>query len=418
MQSARQQPGKRALIVTVGVSSQPSGADIVDALMIDIEAYRPDHLILASTDLSRPIADALAHRAKRSVPTIEHLDLPSAHDLDLIFNRVRGVIQRLIDEGYSNENIAVNYASGTKVMSSGLALAAVFNACGSLRYVRSASTTAPAERLIATPARAVFANRDIALAKVLATELRFQLACSILRNVHSDFLSEAERQVCKDLITLFEAYDAWNGFRVGRFLELYESVEDGRKELDPFLLSDESLEAARELGRAIARRKPSSLICLDLYNSAKRYRRAGDYNDAVARLYRAMEILAQERMLEKWGIDPDNVMAQKVPPRYRPDFEALRSMQDGVIRLGLRKSYELLYRLGDDLGSDFHNDPHIAERLAERRSSMLAHGVDPIDARECNAFFDWTTVFFERHIEAFQERRKRLQFPWFTERRA
>jgi hypothetical protein len=294
-------------------------------------------------------------------------------------------------------------------------MAAVFSDCGALRYVRSAAFGPQAQRLISTPAAAMFAHRDLKEALLLAVELRFQSACRILSRIRSDFLDAEERRACRELLTLFQAYGAWDAFHVRRFLLLYATVEFGLKQLEPFRLSEEGLAAGRALADAVEARRPSRIICVDLYNSARRRRRSGAYHDAIARLYRAMELLAQERLLDGHGVDADNVDAHRVPPRYRPDFEALRSPQDGRIRLGLRKTYELLYRLEDPLGLDFEQDPLMPARLDERRPTMLAHGVDSMDDTASAAFFAWVTSFFERHIENFARLGDLLQFPWLRE---
>jgi len=360
------------------------------------------------------VADQLAARAQAAGAQVEHVALPSPHDLDGIFDKIRRTIFRLLAKGYKNEDIAINYSSGTKVMSNGLTLAAVFSACGSLRYVRSASGLPRAKRLISTPAGAIFANRDIMQAIVLASELRFKSASRILESIQVDFLSVEQRRLREDLMTLFQAYAAYEAFQVSRFVELYQTVAFGAEALEKFRVRETSIEAIRDLAEAMTQGKPSPLICINLYNSAQRRRQGGDYNDAIAHLYRAMELMAQGRLLEKYGIDADNVDIHKAPPKYRPDFETLRSPQDGRIRLGLRKAYELLYRLENELGVDFQQDEQMPQRLDERHSTVMAHGVEPVSDQLCEAFFRWVTAFFTRHIEGFRECSRLLQFPWLS----
>lgn len=405
---------KRALIITIGLSSKADSPGIIDALAVDVEDFGPDHVVLISTAISRPIADRLAERIEPLVATVQHCSLEAAHDLNEVFGASRDAIEQLVGDGYARRDIAVNYGSGTKVMSCGLVMAAVFGRCGSLRYVRS-GRGAPSERLIEASTAGVFAHRDLAMAVVSARELRFTSARRILRGVQTSLLRPEERTDRAQLLKLFEAYHAWHGFLIGRFLELYENVTFDSPMREPFRLSDEGLAAARQLAADLEAQRPSVSLCIELFNSAERCRFTGGLTDAFSRLYRAIEVLAQERLLERYGIDADDVDAHKAPPRYRPDFEALRSLQDGRIRLGLRKTYELLYRLEDDLGVDFIDDEQMPARLDERRSTILAHGVEPVSKTVADAFFLWTESFFSRHIEDFGQRREALQFPWLKE---
>ncbi|MCX7044117.1 MAG: TIGR02710 family CRISPR-associated CARF protein [Candidatus Sumerlaeota bacterium] len=415
---AQDNNGKRAMVVTVGFASDRVEKRIADALMMDIEDYHPAFVALASTSQSLPVAEQLAARIQATGVRTEHLPLESAHDLDGIFHRIRDVIARLVDEGYRSEDIAVNFASGSKVMSAAAALAAIFSACGPLRYVRSsvaAQQLPRQQRLISTSARAVFANRDIQQAILLGINLRFQSARQILASIHPDFLTQEERHVSQDLENLLEAYGAWDAFQIARFLELYEAVCFDHKELERFRLPENALLAVRELARILASGSPSPMICVELFNSALRRVQSGAYADAMARLYRALELLAQERLLGRWGIAADDVNAHKIPPRYRPDFEALRSPQDGRIRLGLRKCYELLLRLEDDLGREFHQDAEMLAALDERRDTILAHGVAAVSQDVNAAFFACVGRFFEKHIQDFRLKSRELQFPWLED---
>ncbi len=403
---------QRALLVTIGADGENPA--VIEALMADITAYRPDLLAIVETDRSRAAAESLERAASDRVRTIEHVRLNTAHDIDEIFGRIRELIGSLLARGFHKNAIAVNYSNGTKVMTSALVLAAVFEDAGQLRYVRSEAGMPLDERLITAPAGAIFANRDIDFAITLGLQTRFAQAGRILAAICPDFLKDEERRLVAELESLVWAYGEWDEFRIGRFLERYETVSFAAPALAPFYLDTAGAEAVRQLADAMAGKRPAAILAVEFFNSAERRRREGAVNDALTRQYRALEILAQERLLLKYGINADDVSAPKTPPRYRPDFEALRSPTDGRIRLGLRKAYELLYRLDDALGQDFQNDDQMPTRLDERRMAVLAHGVTPIDTRSEEDFYQWTRQFLTRHIPDFDDWRHRLQFPWIA----
>jgi len=52
---------------------------------------------------------------------------------------------------------------------------------------------------------------------------------------------------------------------------------------------------------------------------------------------------------------------------------------DKKIKIGLFRDYELLDALGDALGEKFSSDKKVQQLLTRRNSSILAHGIEPMD---------------------------------------
>ncbi len=105
-------------------------------------------------------------------------------------------------------------------------------------------------------------------------------------------------------------------------------------------------------------------MVVDLINNARRQIEEGKYDDALARLYRACEMLAQLRLLQK-GINSSDVDLNndKVPKKSKG---------------WLAKSYQLLDEMGDELGQRYTSDRKLQAILNERNYSILAHGCKPI----------------------------------------
>jgi CRISPR-associated protein (TIGR02710 family) len=111
-------------------------------------------------------------------------------------------------------------------------------------------------------------------------------------------------------------------------------------------------------------------------------RRAGQqrYDDAVARVYRALELVAQIRLKTKYGIDTANVELGKIPQPLLAELECARSAE-GRVELGLLKAWILLETMPDPvLGPWFtQRKGQVKDFLSVRNSSILAHGVRPVD---------------------------------------
>nr|WP_279611285.1 TIGR02710 family CRISPR-associated CARF protein [Thermostichus vulcanus] len=117
-------------------------------------------------------------------------------------------------------------------------------------------------------------------------------------------------------------------------------------------------------------------IVEDLLLNAERRASQQRFDDAVGRIYRALELLAQVRLKQKYEIETGNVDPQRLPEALRTHYQN----RQGKIEIALRKSYELLSQLGGDpLGKLFQERQSlIADALQVRNHSLFAHGFQPI----------------------------------------
>jgi CRISPR-associated protein (TIGR02710 family) len=134
----------------------------------------------------------------------------------------------------------------------------------------------------------------------------------------------------------------------------------------------------------------------DLLANAERCAHRGRYDDAVARLYRATELLAQIRLRRVYDIQTGDVwldspaiaecpaaleLLEKARAQAVPLSEGSRGAdtRDRQVKIGLWQAYSLLGALGDPLGEHFLADSrHLKGFLEMRHRSILAHGLDPV----------------------------------------
>lgn len=126
----------------------------------------------------------------------------------------------------------------------------------------------------------------------------------------------------------------------------------------------------------------------DLRANAERAAARGRYDDAVGRLYRATELLAQVKLRRDYGIRTSNVdpAHPKIPDDLRPELERHRTSPK-AIKIGLLAAYELLAAMNDPLGTYFAEHRGALLYVIEKRNQTLfAHGLTPVDRKT------WTDV--------------------------
>lgn len=123
----------------------------------------------------------------------------------------------------------------------------------------------------------------------------------------------------------------------------------------------------------------SALISDLMANALRRGERERKYEDAVTRLYSAVEKLAKARLKVAWNIDNSNIDLESLPdPELAKELQDSRG-HDGKIQLPLQRSYELLAKLDDPLGRNFRaRQDQLRNIQGVRNHSLLAHGFDPV----------------------------------------
>ncbi len=402
----------KAVICTVGTVYE-GRENILNVLAEEIKRLDPAYVAFIVSKESRIAAEKISSSVHLPENSVAYIELETPHDLNEVFARTNETIRHLLAAGYSPADISLNYTSGTKVMGSGAVLAAVFNQCSELRYIYEGGPKG--DRVIITRPEAVSAYRDLLLASRLVEELRFQSASDLLARIDASLLSQYDVTVLESLKKIAEAYNAWDTFNPAHFVAIMSEIASPVDALKKFMVDSGTLGLLAQLASNLAQENYAPLIFADMVNNAVRRILEGKYDDAVARLYRALEMLAQW-VLRRYGIDTDDVDTRRIPPRYRVNFEALRSMDDGMVRIGMRKAYELLAILEAPLGIRFQNKKDFLPLLHARSKSILAHGTSRIAKEDCERFLQHSLELFTGEIPDFCDICHNLQFPWLRGR--
>ncbi len=382
------------LICTVGGSPEP--------VLETIRYWRPIRVRFVHTPQTKPDVEG------RIVPRIieEHLgldagrydcfELPDGQDLTSCLDGLRQLTQEVEQwvsrgEGFQ---VVVDFTGGTKCMSAAMALQARLWPC-LFSYVGGSNRTKDGIGIVVTGAEKVVyqANPWDALGYqaveqfiVLFDQGAFVAAARVAEEAKKRVTSEGRKRELNVLEQLAKAFDAWDRFDHQSAATTFKNVERAGNDLRAVLGRVRAERVLADVGRfgsylnqLCNAAPPSRHHVVDLLTNARRRREAGRIDDAAARLYRAIEALAQVALKKAHGIgSTEDVPLDRVPTVLRNAWEP--RAEEGKVKLGLQDAFALLSALDDPLGAKFQgaklNDPKSA--LSSRNRSILAHGFEQV----------------------------------------
>lgn len=381
------------LICSVGGTPEPVAASI--------RAWKPARILFLCSTETRPQTDIVLRMALTSgdVPistgSIDYLPLQNPQDLEQTLRDLRPLdrdVREWQQRGVDYQ-VAVDFTGGTKVMSAALALVARRWAC-TFVYVGGDQRTKEGIGIVVSGSERpshqlnpwdALGYQVIEEAIAVFNGGGYASAASLL---DSAIKNTARSEVKRELSTLkavVDAYSAWDRFDHNGAKSRFDDALKNRNDLEIIFSGHASPFAnlerhRREVDSLAKTTEPTITWVIDLVGNARRRAAEGRYDDAVARLYRAFEALAQIRLREQYGIaDTKSIPFDRLPEPLREGWKG-RAHNDAVT-LGLRDVYLLLRELGDDLGrrfSDLKLDDNERSPLVARNQSILAHGFQSV----------------------------------------
>jgi hypothetical protein len=406
---------KRALILTVGTGTRPE-TFIVRPLLKTIRNSHPDYLVLIISEASRQYAKEIVRELSLTEDQFRIVQLQFPDDIQNVFIEINGAVRGIIQRGFQPEEVEIDFTSGTKAMTGGAVLSAIFYSCGSLKYItgerKNGVVMDGTEKFLTIPPQSIFALQELYLARRFILELRFEPALRFLESINIHLLDDYQRVLLENLKNIARAYGSWEAFDHKRFSGYYGKVDFGQPELLPFRVKEGIPSKLVGISKTIQEGKITENVLVDIYNNARRRFDDGKYDDALSRLYRLAEMLAQwELSKPPLEINTSDVDIQRIPEERRGYYETLRD-KDGKIQIGLKKSYELLALFGSPVADLFLKDGKIRALLNKRNLSILAHGTKPISREDCHNLFECLEPLLAMRIFNFNALREELGFPW------
>ena len=392
---------KKALIITVGTGigdNIEATKSIAHAISTSVRAANPERIVFVVSEesLERTIPEV---KAELGDSDCEFVLLKRIEDLNDVFSRVSSAIEKLKNQGY---DVVVDFTSGTKAMSAGAALAAVSEATR-VSYVSGIRVGGRVAKggeqvLTYTPVMGI-ARMQERLAGELFNLHQFAASQRILESVEQSVPDPELSAGIRELRAVIKGYRLWDMFRHEQAFEMLSKSKRVPSQNKEFL------------GRLCSAEDRAPFFVADLLNNAERRFEEGKYDDALARLYRTIELIAQHR-LRSYGVNTSDVDPGRVPEEVRDKYERLRS-EEGKVRLGLHKGYELLFDLGDELGEEFVSNRRLQDLLKRRNDSILAHGLTPVDGEAVSQLRGMTLELAAKAVPQIDTLMEKARFPRF-----
>lgn len=405
---------KTLFIATVGIGTGPE-VDITKPLIKSIREANPDFLLLFASAGSKPNAETIITELKRDTSNSEICVLSDILDIQIIFKEMNDKLDELWQKEFNPSEAIVDFTTGTKPMSSALVLTAMKYNCARLKYIavkRNENRIAVngTERTRTFEPNEILATYSIQSAINEIEKYRFESALELLNKINIGLLTDNEKSLVENLKNIAQAYNYWDKFDHIKFNTTYKNACFDHPALKQFKITDETKSKVHIIGEQIKKNQISEATIADLINNAKRRYEENKYDDAVARLYRTMEMLAQWRLKVKYKQDSDDIKLDRLPPKTIDWISRYR--ENDKIKIGLQKCYQLLEELSDELGKEFRNDDTLKALLKERNESILAHSTKPISKQVCEKLLGIVITYCKNYIDKFEELTKTLTFPW------
>lgn len=405
---------QKVLVQSVGTGQ--AGEDITRELLWSVRAIRPACVLWIVSSSTRAHAERMAGEIGLAPEQWTIHELTDIDNVEEAYRQCLAAIRVLRARGISPEEIEVDFTRGTKAMTAGLTLAAVAHRCQLLTYVAgnrnpSGQVVAGTERQERIEPRWIWADERLRLVVEYCRAMRFDAALSLLDTVNPAWLGDYERRLADGLRAAANGYGAWDRFEFAR------ATGELGKLADETVVELRSFQPDRAVLKRLLGLKPETGLTADrladLFNNAGRRLEEGRYDDALARLYRLAEMLAQWTLHKDFAIDTADVDPAKVPATLRPQLEGLRTTA-GKIQIGLDWDYRLLKAMGHEVGRRFDQGEFlgIGVLLKRRNDSLLAHGLTPIAQKDVESLNEKLRGLVVLDVPDLAQRCADLEFPW------
>lgn len=382
----------RILVMTVGTGVGPDKEkkvrSLAHGLLQSIKHYNPNQIVYFGSEESKVTMDmveTIANEMQVCLPLVkDRIILENIDDFDKCMKQMQDEIENLKKE-MSNPEIIMDYTSGTKTMTAAIVVLSILyhlklSLVGGKRSLDSVVQSGTENIQTQNPYRAY---DKLLIGKLIESinTCRFNTARQYLIQL-VDFPPEK-----KDYYEhIIGGYDAWDKFDHNR---AFDELRKITKNQDPGGLFKANKEFLGKLLNIEDPTSKSEFYIADLVNNARRRVEEGKYDDAVARLYRTIELIEQYLLKRLYNIQTDkvdlNILSEKgVPQEYINDLKALQDEQ-GRIKIGLKRGYEILEKLGNGIGKKYMGDSRLQDLLRKRNESILAHGTKPVTMADCEA---------------------------------
>jgi len=395
------------LIISVGGSPDP--------VIFSIQQRSPDYVCFFASqdsvdlvgDIKRRVAKPLSDR-KVIVDEVE--------DLTTCFEKALECFDWIERELPPETTKVVDVTGGTKAMTAALAIAAVARGAafsyvggerrdkGGLGVVETGSERLR-ESVNPWELFAIEAKRNIAH---FFNARQFEAAAEAVAII-TPRLRDLDRSLLEPIGDAARSYMEWDRFDHRAAVDFLKEANRKLSERLPLVtaqIREVPAEFCRQLEGTLAnlqmlrnRTKDftalHTMMAADLVANAARRIEEGRNDDAVARLYRALELIGQCAFEKRFGMPTSSVPPEVLPEQIRSEYAAkYRESDEPHLKLPLFATFRALREVEDTLGARFSADRDQVDKImSARNNSILAHGVQPVKKRTAEKFLEIVTGY-------------------------
>lgn len=440
---------QKALVLSVGGSEEP--------LIYSIEKFKPDFIYFLHSKDTRKSVDIILNNFDYDSSQYRLKELKNPESLEESFSKSREIMEFLMND----YEIHINFTGGTKPMGAGLVLASIGEKC-SFSYVGSNKGSEGRDKKGVGVVLSgfeeiknqkdpyeVYAVVEFSRGMDFFNKYQFTAAKSNFKSASEKLEDEHLRELANLYVDLVELYDVWDKFdnkinkkTLNSYLEnhILKKINDSKnikntieKESPKFLSQlEDNIEFLKlKISRkGLIEENDVKYYLPDLLNNASRRIEEGKYDDAVARLYRATELIAQTGLANEGFIELSRLRDHKI---FRIPLEAIENCDNkeaveyikglddywyakkGVVKLALSKSFEFLGYLGCQYAKDYLEDNKLKDMVSKRNDSLLAHGLNPISKDDAVNLFGGVLKYAIGVFPEIEKYMEMAKFPKFKE---
>lgn len=395
----------RILFMTVGTGNKNNLEDtLFKPLRMSAETGTWDLLVLLPSTLTEDNAKALADQLRNQATETKPLPAGAENDVDQTYAHFDAVIAEVSGRfAASSPVLEADFTRGTKVMSAALTLAALRHDIPHLRYIEGerdeqGMVISGTERIRQVNPRHVLAQRRLDEAGDLFRRGNFTACQHLIGDPDNPFFAarwieafQPRATVVYRAAAFFAAWDRFD-YRAARDLAKTAQANPMPEGWEPLAVTEamaawidrlaQGLPEADDPDRMAKRAAHVRALAADVLANGERRIAAGQFEDAVVRGYRVLEMVGQARLFDH-GLDSASLPANhEVVEKLAADMkkkgtQGFGENNDGTGTLNAPrdKVNRLLGRLKDPLAPKLkelaENGPFPAK---VRNTSLLIHG--------------------------------------------
>lgn len=405
----------RGVILTVGNSPEP--------LILTINGVKPERAHFLCTRESERHLDRIIEETELAPSQYTRDEVNKSDGVD-VYESVKKTVQNW---EYQESEIAADVTGGTKAMVAGCSLAANTLRIDVLyvksHYWKGKSKPKPASEELIQLKNPLEVFHDIKeqRADELMRHHHYQAAKEIYQHIANNVENPRAFEAKARLVEALHEWDSFNYKDAHKHLnkadELKNQFNLPLPNLNQALTSLQTLshftEQPENFAEFIKDPEKASLLAADLINNSLRRAKEGRYDDAIIRLYRALELSAQHLLLNRHGIDTGNIDLEELQEdeeAFKRATEALHGGERSIPeKTGLLESWTLLHVLGEEI--TLQELREMKGQITTRNLLMIEHRNERGNERDYRRFKRYTEEIIREHLPTIEEHLQQTRHP-------